>query len=310
METSEQGPVIAEFSLGTPPEKLAVALDSDSAAPWAWSNEKLQRNLDANPSDAAFDLETSLRQLFSNHTARRVGGTLSVDFIDILLQDGGVAPLLDLLKEQGVVKQRIAGIAADKSFWDHSSATLGGIDTKKFSGPFKVPQPHTDPSCGLELNQVSIEPGIGIDSVYRGMLANHFGPGTHLDLAPRDLLSWIFEHWANVTTIKSDHHGRTWYSTSCSNINMRGSFAFSFGNSTVKVPSAHFVIAVEDKECFIPAWATYGCPFFRSSYVVINPVNNSVLIAKAADCGFNPIALAPGSNALSQIQGECPDDKQ
>ncbi|KAL5606712.1 hypothetical protein BROUX41_003108 [Berkeleyomyces rouxiae] len=186
--------------------------------------------------------------------------------------------------------------------------TLGGVDTKKYSGSLHT-EPILKPAKPGDLYRYWVQLS-SVGTTVRGNSATFpnsstvvfFDSGATLSYLPAN----IVEHMAKSFDAKFDQT-QGLYETSC---DATGTVDFTFGNYTVNVPLSEFVWDMGGGGCYLGVEAsnnTYllGDSFLRSVYAVYDMDTPAIHFAPFVNCGTNPQMIPTGPNQTSQFKGEC-----
>jgi aspartyl protease len=231
--------------------------------------------------------------------------------------------ILDALTAQGLIGARAFGITfGDGS--DSPSLVLGGVDTKKFSGPLaKVPL--IDPPEGvsdvlmqdfhwLNVESAVLDSGNGSRSRLDGFKVTTSSTLAYSDL-PDDIVVTVGE--ALGVTNWTDP---AWRTVPCSRGDtVNGSLELEFSGFTATIPYRDLLYPdnhpdAKEGDCYItvqPSWdLTEGPPeyhlgstFLRAMYAVFDQDNKAVWLAKYEDCGSEEVAFSNGEDVRGQCNG-------
>jgi hypothetical protein len=228
--------------------------------------------------------------------------------------------ILDALTEQGLIGARAFGITFGDGY-DSPSLVLGGVDTKKFSGPLaKVPL--IDPPQGLydetqdyhwlNVESVVLDSGNGSRSTLDGFKVMTSSTLAYSDL-PDDIVITVGE--ALGVTNWTDP---AWRTVPCSRGDtVNGSLELEFSGFTATIPYRDLLYPdnhpdAKEGDCYItvqPSWdLTDGPPeyhlgstFLRAMYAVFDQDNKAVWLAKYENCGSEEVAFSKGED----VRGHC-----
>lgn len=192
--------------------------------------------------------------------------------------------LIDELFVQGVTQSKAFSISLGSQFDDNAGTVVfGGVDTRKFSGPFhrfdNLPPQLEGRKNGpwrywIQLDSVGLTKPGGVPKMY----ANTSMPAL---LATGSTWSYLPSEIAEKLT--RDLNASVWedgsYQVPCSIKSHPGSVDFAFGNLTIRVPYAEFITEFEGDYCALEVLpkeeqtnsVILGDSFLRSAYSQPSP---------------------------------------
>ncbi|KAH6694057.1 aspartic peptidase domain-containing protein [Plectosphaerella plurivora] len=227
--------------------------------------------------------------------------------------------ILDNLVAEGLIGAPAFGVTLDGGI-DSGSLVLGGVNTKKFSGPLtKVPV--VDAPEGVEdwernkywinIDGVAVDNENGTRSSWDGFKAEiqtAYAYSTipfHMFMAAAEGMgvhNWSDPNWDIIPCSRRD--------------TVNGSLDLQISGFTASIPYADLIIPYEvpgakEGDCYIalsegqyyeefPVWSL-GTVFLNSVYTVFDQGSKAVWMAKHIDCGSEPVAFTKGD----EIRGQC-----
>jgi hypothetical protein len=225
--------------------------------------------------------------------------------------------LVDSLAEQGFTNSRAFSLDLRSLDSDRGSLVLGGIDTKKYSGPLEkrpiIPaaeSPDGYTRFWVYLDGISIVLPDGSDNEVFSEVNGQpvlLDSGYTISALPGPLFQAIVDLFPTTRPIS----GSDSYEVDCDVGDLEGSVDFTFGNTVIHVPYADFIW--EQPEFGICVLGVFqddefpvlGDSFLRAAYAVYDWDNRNVHLANNDDCGSNLVAIGSGPDAVPSLVGEC-----
>ncbi|RYP19662.1 hypothetical protein DL765_003255 [Monosporascus sp. GIB2] len=232
--------------------------------------------------------------------------------------------IIDELVDQGHIQTRAFSLALGPLRSEEGSLILGGVDTKKFSGPLQRLPIVDPPEFGFNYHQtqywITIDEATAHQADENVTTFPSFKAMQHSDaehsLLPPDLVNTIAAHFG-ITPTEDDYH---WYLVSCDYKNMTGSLDLKFGNLAVSVPYGDLIIQNDDVSpieggCYfsvMPRNVTddgeifwLGQNIMGHLYTVYDQEGRALWLAKYQDCGSEVIEITKDENSIAGINGQC-----
>ncbi|TVY43409.1 Candidapepsin, partial [Lachnellula occidentalis] len=223
--------------------------------------------------------------------------------------------IIDQLYVQGVTNSRAFSLDLASIDASQGSIIFGGIDTMKYIGalekrpiiPWRL-APDRYSRYWIYMTSVGITPpGAHSSALVTGAGYNQAifpDSGSTLSQLPAALFNSLIAYFPDAVS-----QGGGAYTVPCRYRNQAGTFDFGFGNTTIHVPW-HEWFWFDGNSCWFGAQSTQstfllGDSFIRSAYVVYDQDNSNVLLAQAANCGTNILAIGTGVNAVPSVTGAC-----
>ncbi|KAK2598056.1 hypothetical protein QQS21_005833 [Conoideocrella luteorostrata] len=223
--------------------------------------------------------------------------------------------ILTRLLSQKLVKSRAFSAGVRKK--GRGTLTFGGYDTAKFSGPLeKLPMlKHDNNIYMVEMESLSFVNGNRSTSLLNREIAGGEQLSIALDSGAPGL-RFRTEVFKEVTKQIGATLNNGLPTVPCDLVNSKARLDFKMTDSTtISVLLADFVVTRLDnnQQCRLAIisnghttdlWT--GVQFLRRSYVVFDPDNKNLFVAKGADCGSNLVAI--DSNIPTDAIGKCSEE--
>ncbi|RYP38600.1 hypothetical protein DL767_002536 [Monosporascus sp. MG133] len=169
--------------------------------------------------------------------------------------------IIDELVDQGLIQTRAFSLALGPLRSEEGSLTLGGVDTKKFSGPLQRLPVVDAPEYRFDYHQIQYWITIDEATAHQADENTTTLPSfkamqrsdVELSWLPPDLVNAIAAHFG-ITRTEDDY---CWYTVPCGYKNMTGSLDAKLGDLAVSVPYGDLIIqddAISDYlegECYL-----------------------------------------------------------
>ncbi|TVY38468.1 putative aspartic-type endopeptidase [Lachnellula subtilissima] len=215
--------------------------------------------------------------------------------------------IIDQLYVQGVTNSRAFSLDLASIDVSQGSIIFGGIDTMKYIGALEkrpiIPYrraPDRYPRYWIYMTSVGVTPpGASPSAPVTGSGYNQAifpDSGSTLSQLPTALVNALLSYFPDAVS-----QGSGAYTVPCSYRNQAGTIDFGFGNTTIHV-SYHEWFWFDGQSCWFGAQATQSTFLLG---VVYDQDNANVLLAQAANCGINVLAIGTGVNAVPSVTGGC-----
>ncbi|TVY91376.1 Candidapepsin [Lachnellula willkommii] len=215
--------------------------------------------------------------------------------------------IIDQLYVQGITNSRAFSLDLASIDASQGSVIFGGIDTMKYIGALEkrpiIPYqraPDRYPRYWIYMTSVGITtPGSSSSAPVTGAGYNQAifpDSGSTLSQLPTALFNSLLAYFPDAVS-----QGGGAYTVPCSHRTQAGTIDFGFGNTTIHV-SYHEWFWYDGQSCWFGAQSTQSTFLLG---VVYDQDNSNVLLAQAANCGTNILAIGTGVNAVPSVTGGC-----
>ncbi|RYP05267.1 hypothetical protein DL764_003928 [Monosporascus ibericus] len=259
-------------------------------------------SLAINLTDVQFGVATASRQLNEGIMGLSFGGNTPQ-------ADLNYNNIVDELYLQNATQSRAFSVALGSSDSDNDSVVIfGGIDTSKYAGPLRTlsilgPQNgETIYRYWVQLDSIGSTVDGSSHTYDNSSLPVVLDTGSTFCSLPRAVVSGMMEDLGG----QIDSQGQIL--VDCSQVDNEDTFDFDFGNITIRIPYAQFVVQANSEVCVLGAIpddqiALLGDSFLRSAYVVFDQNNMEVAMAPFANCGQSEQRIP--DEGVSGVEGAC-----
>ncbi|KAH7267948.1 hypothetical protein MRS44_011764 [Fusarium solani] len=214
--------------------------------------------------------------------------------------------VLDSLAAKGVIASRTFTLHTGGSDDDHGVIIWGGANTGGFRGKL-VKRPLVKDELG------TFGPSIALTG-----LVQKSSQGKHSYKIQKSDSVFLLDTGNQYLRLRHSfvdpllkdlgavNDGNDAYFVSCSKRQEPGSWNFTFGDVTIKVPYREIITEIKDDSgmCWVGVLVTWkgqlvlGLPFIRSAYLAFDYDNKVVALAQPAKCPEHLVAFGKGRNAI------------
>ncbi len=223
----------------------------------------------------------------------------------------GYPIIIDSLATQGITQSRAFSLDLRGVDSPEGAIIFGGIDTMKYTGPLEkrpiIPaneSPDGQDRYWIYMTSVGITKPGEAPKLYAATSSDPQGQPVFLDSGgtlsrlPTTLFNSIIADFPGAT----EDGTSGLYLVDCGVASQPGTVDFAFGNTIIHVPYHEFIWQIQGS-CYIGVAANDDAPvlgdsFLRAAYVVYDQDNQNLLLANAANCGTNLVAIGKGADSV------------
>lgn len=219
--------------------------------------------------------------------------------------------VLSTMANQGLINSAVFSLDLRHMQSKTGAVIYGGLDRSKFIGslerlPF-VRGAGGEFRLAAQMSSVGVTRKSSSSTNYKlqGMSSvAMFDSGTSFSRFKKEVATPILQGLG----AQPDNSGN--YVVPCSIVKTPGTVDFGFGNNTVRVPLADFIVQTANG-CYVGLSITtdtqiLGDTVLRAGYFVFDWDNQAVHVAQAADCGDSDIVVVgKGKDAVPNVLGNC-----
>lgn len=225
----------------------------------------------------------------------------------------GYNTILDTLKLQNIINSRAFSLDLRSVDSPDGAIIFGGLDTKKFTGALEktpiIPAAQAPDGFNrywIQMDAVGItKPGQPYKKYANSGTPVFPDSGGTLSRLPTSIFNAILADFPGATEDGTSGI----YLVDCSVASQAGTVDFTFGSTTIHVSYNDFIWHIQGY-CYLGVAADDNAPvlgdsFLRAAYVIYDQDNQNLLLANAANCGTNLVAIGSGKDAVPSITGGC-----